>query len=231
MSSPATPQQIETVVVCYTQATFDRLEARPTDPPDDEEAERTQAHYLANLAESLTTALQLAGCTAEVVRLPQRSFKPLDISRAAFAWRMMDLAESNGRPIDLALCLDFPAWSLQHPNKCVWLTSLPNFVMRWRVGRPPEGTSQLPINPDDPTTIRLVRDDDETERAKQVSGLLQAERRGIAEARRLLTANRAVAEEMARRGLQAQYNPLPTDLTLPPTDPQWQMAIKRLLLR
>ncbi len=223
----ANPPAIETVVVCYSQAAFDNLEKLPATGEDEaEEPEAGQARYISQLAEGLLGALREAGCTAEIVRLPQRSFAPRDISKAAFAWRLLDLKESNGRKIDLALCLDFPAWSLQHPNKVVWLTQLPNFVVRSRVALPPEPANQAEGQP---ITIQTGRNETEQERARQVSGLLQAERRGVAEARRLLTGSRPVAEEMARRGLQAEYNPLPTDLSLPPTDPQWQTPLRRLL--
>lgn len=204
MTAPEQAKKIKTVLVCYTQATFDQFES----PPDDEiepVEEATRARQLPLLAENLIKVLQAAGCTAEIVRLPQRSFASRDISKAAFAWRLIDLKESNGQPIDMALCLDFPAWSLQHPNKCVWLTSLPNFIVRGR---------------------RLAPDDNQ---AKTIMGLLQAERLGLAESRRLLAGSRPVAEELARRGLQVEFNPLPVNLGLPATDLQWQNPIKRLL--
>jgi hypothetical protein len=218
---------IETVLVCYTQASFDELE-KPGNSPEQEPAEElARARYLARLATQLTTALQAAGCTTEIVRVPQTSFAPRDISKAAFAWRILDLKESNGRPIDLALCLDFPAWSLQHPRKWVWLTSLPNFIMRSRITRPTVTTAP----PDLPKTDspQIVLNDLQAEQAQAVASLLQAERRGLAEAYRLLAGSRPVAEELARRGLQVDFNPLPPDLASDPSGPDWQTAIKRLL--
>ncbi len=223
--------RIETVLVCYTQAVFDQLAADPAHPPQaDEEPDEevSRARYLAHLAEAITAALGAAGRTAEIVRVPQRSFAPKDISKAAFAWRILDLKESNGRSIDLVLCLDFPAWSLVHPHKCTWLTGLPNFVVRAKSGlaypatAPGEETSPH-------QTSRIQRNDDQAERAKNVAALLQAERRGLAEARRVLAGSRDVAEELARRGLQVEFNPLPPDLSVSPSDPLWQTALKRLL--
>ena len=227
MTAEEKSKRIETVLIARTQATFDRLEQGPDDledesvPPDAAE----QARYRAKLADALVEALRADGRTAEVVKVPQRSFVPRDISRAAFAWRLIDLKESNGRPIDLIICLDFPAWSLQHPLKYGWLTSLPNFVVRSRSmvvpgDFPPEPAAKV---------ISLQRSDRQAEDAKAISGLLQAERRGLAECRRLLAATRPLAEEMARRGLQVEFNPVPPDLSVPPTDPLWQAAIKRLL--
>lgn len=232
MSTENPPKRIETILVAQTQATFDRLEKRPDDPEDESGSQEAAelAQYRAKLAQALVEALRAAGRTAEIVRVPQRSFVPRDISKAAFAWRLIDLKESNARPVDLIICLDFPAWSLQHPAKCAWLTTLPNFVLRSRNMLSP---GDYPLDPglsERPNfIIPLQRSDRQAEDAKAIAGLLQAERRGLAESRRLLAATRPLAEEMARRGLQVEYNPLPPDLSVPPTDPLWQAALKRLL--
>ena len=39
----------------------------------------------------------------------------------AAAWRLLDLSESNGRPIDLVIALKFPTYFARHPNKVAWL--------------------------------------------------------------------------------------------------------------
>jgi hypothetical protein len=232
MKAENSAPKIETVLVALTRMTFDRLEKRPADFDADEvEAETgdpeavAQANYRAHLAQALVEAVRATGRTAEIARVPQRSFVPRDISKAAFAWRLIDLQESNGRPVDLVVCLDFPAWSLQHPAKCCWLTALPNFVTRSRSmlspGDYPASGANKPVS--------LTRTDRQTEDAKAVSGLLQAERRGLAESRRLLASTRPLAEELARRGLQVEFNPVPPDLTVSPTGPLWQAALHRLL--
>lgn len=232
MSAENQPRKIETVLVAHTQVTFDRLEKRQDDPGEEGDAQDTGdiGQYRAALALAMVEALKAAGRTAETVKVPQRSFAPRDISKAAFAWRLIDLKESNARPVDLIICLDFPAWSLQHPAKCAWLTTLPNFVLRSRNMLSP---GDYPLDPglsERPNfIIPLQRSDRQAEDAKAIAGLLQAERRGLAESRRLLAATRPLAEEMARRGLQVEYNPLPPDLSVPPTDPLWQAALKRLL--
>ncbi len=231
MSTGNSLPKIETVLVALTQVTYDRLEKRPVEPDveAEEEAGTTdiidEAHHRTALAQALVEALRAGGRTAETVRMPQRSFAPRDISKAAFAWRLIDLKESNGRTVDLVICLDFPAWSLQHPAKCCWLTALPNFVTR----------SRSMVSPGDypnsaaPKPVSLARNDRQAEDAKAISGLLQAERRGLAESRRLLAATRPLAEELARRGLQVEFNPIPPDLTVAPTDPVWKAALQRLL--
>lgn len=214
--------KIETVMVCYTQATAANLAPRLADN-DEPDAETERARYIAILAEKLVEALRHAGCAAEIARVPQRSFAPRDISKAAFAWRILDLKESNGQPIDMALCLDFPAWSLPHPRKAVWLTALPNFVIRSRLYIP-EPDEQPASN-----LIKIGRSDAQTENSRNVLSLLQAERRGLAEAARLLAGSRSVAEDLARRGLQVEFNPLPTDLNTSAANPDWQNPVRRLL--
>src|SRR6185295_17788608 len=37
------------------------------------------------------------------------------------AWRLLDLSESNGRPIDLVIATKFPTYFVRHPNKVAWL--------------------------------------------------------------------------------------------------------------
>jgi hypothetical protein len=221
MSETKAQPKIETVMVCYTQATADNLAPRPDDDEEPDEAQR--ARYVATLAEKLMDALRHAGCMAEIARVPQRSFAPRDISKAAFAWRILDLKESNGRAIDMALCLDFPAWALPHPRKAVWLTALPNFVIRSRLYIPEP--DEQPVS----KLIKIGRSDAQTENSRNVLSLLQAERRGLAESARLLAGSRQVAEDLARRGLQVEFNPLPPDLNVPPGSPDWQNPVKRLL--
>lgn len=215
-------EKIETVLVCYTQVTFEQLEKQAED--EDEPTEEIQrACYIATLAEKLVESLKVAGCAAEIVRVPQRSFAPRDISKAAFGWRILDLQESNGRPIDMVVCLDFPAWSLQHKNKVVWLTSSPNFTTRSRLYLPKED-ELTPHN-----VIKIQRSDPQLENARAVTGLLQSERRGLTESKRLLAGSRAVAEDLARRGLQVEFNPLPDNLAAAPSSTDWQNPIRRLI--
>lgn len=39
----------------------------------------------------------------------------------AAAWRMLDLSESTGRPIDLLIATKFPTYVARHPHKVTWL--------------------------------------------------------------------------------------------------------------
>ena len=42
-------------------------------------------------------------------------------STQAFLWRLLDLTEADGRPIDLVIATKFPLLRVRHPNKVVWL--------------------------------------------------------------------------------------------------------------
>lgn len=205
--------EIKTVLVCHTQTTFDQLASGPEDEPEEEDETLFQARQIAQLAQDLTAALKIAGLTAEIACVPQRSFAPRDVAKAAFGWRLLDVTESNGVKIDLVICLDFPAWSVTHPNKVGWLLALPNFVMRRRGGPPPAANVIGPRN-------------GQNETAQTVTSLLQAERRGLSEAKRILAGNREIAQELARTGLQIEFQPLPAT---GPDSPEWQTALKRVL--
>lgn len=214
------PTEPKTVLVCYTQALFDALWS-DEDSLQDETSEL--ARRIQRSATALVAALKAAGLTAEAVKVPQPSFAPADVSRAAFGWRLLDITASNGVKVDLAVCLDFPAWNVQHPNKICWLLSLPYFVSRRQSGSRP--TLSLPAQVAAPGRVLP----DQTDAARTVSSLLQAEQRGLSEARRVLTGNREIAQEMSRSGLHLEYNPFPLDLEIDPAGPEWQAIVQRLV--
>ena len=39
----------------------------------------------------------------------------------AFLWRLVDLTEADGRPIDRVIATKFPAYCVRHPNKVAWV--------------------------------------------------------------------------------------------------------------
>ena len=71
--------------------------------------------------EGLRQALIAAGYNAEVSALPFKWYPPTEIMRSALAWRMLDLSEANGRPIDLMIGMKFPAYLAVHPKKVLWV--------------------------------------------------------------------------------------------------------------
>lgn len=71
--------------------------------------------------EGLRSALIEAGYNAEVVALPFKWYPPDEIMRSALAWRMLDLSEANGRPVDLVIGMKFPAYLVAHKRKVLWI--------------------------------------------------------------------------------------------------------------
>jgi len=71
--------------------------------------------------EGLRRALVAAGYNAEVAALPFKWYPPSEIMRGALAWRMLDVTESNGKPIDLVVGMKFPAYTVAHPRKVLWV--------------------------------------------------------------------------------------------------------------
>jgi glycosyltransferase involved in cell wall biosynthesis len=71
--------------------------------------------------EGLRQALTAAGYNAEVAALPFKWYPPTEIMRGALAWRLLDLAEANGKPIDLVIGMKFPAYLAAHPKKVLWV--------------------------------------------------------------------------------------------------------------
>src|SRR5690242_13631328 len=71
--------------------------------------------------EGLRQALIAAGYNAEVAALPFKWYPPTEIMRGALAWRMLDVSEANGKPIDLVIGMKFPAYLVGHPKKVLWV--------------------------------------------------------------------------------------------------------------
>jgi len=85
----------------------------------------TQVPFAAGGAEAhvagLRHALIEAGDSAEVVALPFKWYPPAEIMRGALAWRLLDLSEANGKPIDLVIGMKFPAYLAAHDRKILWI--------------------------------------------------------------------------------------------------------------
>jgi glycosyltransferase involved in cell wall biosynthesis len=61
------------------------------------------------------------GYQVERISLPFKWYPKEEILAHAAAWRLIDLSESNGRPIDLVIATKFPSYFVRHPNKVTWL--------------------------------------------------------------------------------------------------------------
>ncbi len=93
---------IRTVVVCEAQVPF--------------------VHGGAEIhVRELVRELTARGYDAELVSVPFKWYPKSEILPHAAAWRLLDLSESNGRPVDLLIASKFPTYFARHPRKIAWL--------------------------------------------------------------------------------------------------------------
>jgi len=69
----------------------------------------------------LLRELRARGYEAELVSVPFKWYPKEEILPHAAAWRLLDLSESNGRPVDLVIASKFPTYFARHPRKVAWL--------------------------------------------------------------------------------------------------------------
>jgi glycosyltransferase involved in cell wall biosynthesis len=69
----------------------------------------------------LVSQLVRHGYEAELVSVPFKWYPKSEILAHAAAWRLLDLGESNGRPIDLVIATKFPTYFARHPHKVAWI--------------------------------------------------------------------------------------------------------------
>jgi glycosyltransferase involved in cell wall biosynthesis len=93
---------VQTVLVCETQVPLVRGGAEL-------------------LVRQLVSELRQRGIATDRVSLPFKWYPKDEILPHAAAWRMLDLSESNGRPIDLVIATKFPTYFARHPRKVCWL--------------------------------------------------------------------------------------------------------------
>jgi glycosyltransferase involved in cell wall biosynthesis len=73
------------------------------------------------LVSELRAQLERRGFRADVANVPFKWYPVSEIVRQALAWRMLDLTESNGTPVDLVIPTKFPSFLVRHPRKVCWL--------------------------------------------------------------------------------------------------------------
>ncbi|MDX6411411.1 MAG: hypothetical protein QOE91_927 [Gaiellaceae bacterium] len=73
------------------------------------------------LAERLTHELNEREHEADLVTMPFKWYPGTKVLTNALMWRLADLTEVDGRPIDLVIGTKFPSYAVKHPNKVVWL--------------------------------------------------------------------------------------------------------------
>jgi glycosyltransferase involved in cell wall biosynthesis len=147
------------------------------------------------LAERLTDELQARGHEAALVTVPFKWYPGQRVLTQAFLWRLVDLEEVDGRPVDLVIGTKFPSYVVRHPNKVVWL------VHQFRQAYELDGTDlgQFGEGVVDRATRRAIH---------------RLDRIALGEARKRCTISRNVAERLERNlGLDAEVVlPPPQDL-------------------
>jgi glycosyltransferase involved in cell wall biosynthesis len=73
------------------------------------------------LVRQLVSELRQRGYATDRVAVPFKWYPKEEILPHAAAWRMLDLSESNGQPIDLVIATKFPTYFARHSNKVCWL--------------------------------------------------------------------------------------------------------------
>jgi glycosyltransferase involved in cell wall biosynthesis len=137
------------------------------------------------LAEGLRDALRGHGHSVDIVNLPY-TWQPHDrIAASALAWRLLDLTQVDGRPVDLVIATKFPSYAVRHPHKIVWLVHQHRQAYDW-YGTPLSDFTNTPAD-------RQVRE-----------FLLRSDRAMFAEARGLFAISKNVAARVQRfNGLRA----------------------------
>jgi glycosyltransferase involved in cell wall biosynthesis len=128
---------------------------------------------------------------AEVVTVPFKWYPGERVLTQAFLWRLLDLEEANGRPVDAVIATKFPSYAIRHPRKVVWL--LHQFRQAWDLDRTELG--QFSESAEDRALRRRV---------------LAFERTALGEARKIFATSGNVAGRlMASTGLEAEIMPHP----------------------
>ena len=69
----------------------------------------------------LVQQLRGHGYTVDLASVPFKWYPKDEILAHAAAWRLLDLSESTGMPIDMIIATKFPCYFARHPNKVAWL--------------------------------------------------------------------------------------------------------------
>jgi glycosyltransferase involved in cell wall biosynthesis len=142
-------------------------------------------------SERLVDELERRGHEAALVTVPFKWYPRATVLTQALVWRLLDLEEANGRPIDVVVATKFPSYVVRHPNKVVWL--LHQFRQAYELDGTPLG--QFDDEPFDRATRRAVH---------------RLDRTTLGEARRLFTTSQNNADRLAGSlGLRAEVLPHP----------------------
>src|SRR2546430_11435792 len=161
-----------TIAVCSSQVPFERGGAEI-------------------FADDLVGELRARGHEADLVTIPYKWYPGERVLSQAFLWRLLDLDEANGRPIDTVIATKFPSYAVRHPNKVVWL--LHQFRQAYELDRTSLG--QFGESAEERATRRAVQ---------RLDGV------ALGEDRKVFATSRNVADRLKRStGIEAEVMPHP----------------------
>ena len=141
--------------------------------------------------DTLVDELRSRGHGAEIVSVPFKWYPGARVLTQAFTWRLLDLTEADGKPIDLVVATKFPSYVVRHPEKRVWL--IHQFRQAYELDRTELG--QFGESPEDRATRRKVQ---------------ELDRVALGEATHLFATSKNVAGRLERStGLIAEVLPHP----------------------
>jgi glycosyltransferase involved in cell wall biosynthesis len=143
------------------------------------------------MADQLASELRARGHEAETVTVPFKWYPGARVLDQAFLWRLLDLEEADGRPIERVIATKFPAYCVRHPNKVAWV--LHQFRQAYDYDR--TGLGQFSETPEDRATRLAVE---------------RLDRTALGEARKVFATSRNVADRLRRyTGVDAELLPHP----------------------
>jgi glycosyltransferase involved in cell wall biosynthesis len=74
-----------------------------------------------SLVRELAGQLRTHGYETDLVSVPFKWYPPEELFSHAAAWRLLDLTETSGTPVDLVIATKFPTYCVRHPHKVTWL--------------------------------------------------------------------------------------------------------------
>jgi glycosyltransferase involved in cell wall biosynthesis len=141
--------------------------------------------------DALVDELRARDHEADLVTIPFKWYPGSRVLTQAFLWRLADLSESDGRPVDMVVGTKFPSYLVRHPEKRVWL------VHQFRQAYELDGTAlgQFSESAEDRALRRQVQ---------------ELDRIALGEATRLFATSGNVAGRLERStGLRAEVLPHP----------------------
>jgi glycosyltransferase involved in cell wall biosynthesis len=142
-------------------------------------------------ADDLVSELRAREHEVDLVSVPFKWYPGDRVLTQSFLWRLVDLDQADGRPIDLVIATKFPSYCVRHPNKIAWV--LHQFRQAYELDRTELG--QFGESAEERATRRAVQ---------------RLDRIALGEARKVFATSRNVADRIRRStGIEPEVLPHP----------------------